>query len=224
MTESTTPEPVTIDVVSDVVCPWCFMGKRRLAAALAMRPDVPVEIRWRPFQLDPTIPPEGMDRLGYMTRKFGPEKIREIHTRLEEAGREIGIPFAFERIARSPNTLDAHRLVRWSQGPRQDAVVEALFSAYFIEGQDISDRDLLIRIGAAHGLDAQVVRARLEDGTDRGAVQEEVATAVRIGVSGVPFFIFAGRFGVPGAQSSDVLAAAHDKARTAEPVEPTTMA
>ena len=218
MTEPTAPAPVTIDVISDVVCPWCYMGKRRLAAALALRPDIPVELRWRPFQLDPTIPPEGIDRVTYMARKFGPEKIREIHTRLEEAGREIGIPFDFDRITRSPNTLDAHRLVRWSQGPNQGAVVEALFSAYFVEGRDVSDRDLLVEIAAANGLDPQIIRARLEDGTDRGAVNEEVATAVRIGVSGVPFFIFAGRFGVPGAQSSEVLAAALDKARDAEPI------
>jgi predicted DsbA family dithiol-disulfide isomerase len=213
MTEPTNPAPLSIDVVSDVVCPWCYMGKRRLQAALDLRPGVAVEINWRPFQLDPTIPPEGIDRHLYMTRKFGPEKVAEIHGRLEGMGREIGIPFAFDRITRSPNTLDAHRLIRWAQGTgRQSDLVEALFSAYFVEGRDIGDRDLLVEIAGAHGLDPALIRRHLDDGTHVGDVREEIATAVRMGVSGVPFFIFAGRFAVPGAQSSEVLAAAIDKA------------
>ncbi|OYV32597.1 MAG: disulfide bond formation protein DsbA [Rhodospirillales bacterium 20-64-7] len=213
MSDEAEKGPLTIDVISDVVCPWCYMGSRRLKAALAARPNVPVEVRWRPFQLDPTIPPEGLDRHEYMARKFGPDRIAEIHLRLETAGREVGIPFAFDAIRRSPNTLDAHRLIRWAQGTgRQTEIVEALFHAYFAEGRDIGERTLLAEIAGAHGLDPDLVRVLLQDGSDEASVREEIATAVRMGVSGVPFFLFGGRFGVPGAQAVEVLTAAIDKA------------
>ena len=212
-------KPITIDVVSDVVCPWCYVGKRRLDAARALRPDQPVEVRWRPFQLDPTIPPEGIDRHDYMSRKFGPEKIAQIHAHLETIGAEVGIAFNFAAIKRSPNTLDAHRVIRWAQGTdQQSALKEALLSAYFTKGQDIGDRDLLCDIASAHGLDRAVIAKALADGTDAAAVQEEIATAVRMGVSGVPFFILAGRFAVSGAQASEALAAAIDKAASAEDI------
>ena len=205
---------VTIDVVSDVVCPWCYIGKRRLETAIE-RAGGTVEIHWRPFQLDPTIPAAGLDRQAYMSGKFGdPRKVDAIHSQLAETGREFGVDFAFERITRAPNTLDAHRLIRWAASTNaQGAVVEALFAAYFTEGRDVSNPKVLLEIAGRCGMDETLVHRLLASGSDRGDVREEMATAVRLGVSGVPFFIFAGRYAVPGAQSADVLAAAIAKTR-----------
>lgn len=207
--------PLTIDIVSDVVCPWCFIGKRKLERALARRPDVKVALRWRPFQLDPTIPAGGIDRRAYLENKFGSAgRVAQIHQRVEEAGREVGIAFAFDKIKRSPNTLDAHRLIRWAHAiERQNDIAEALFRLYFQDGVDVGDREILARIATAHGLDGDVVARLLADGADVQAVQQEIASAVRLGVSGVPFFIFDAKFAVPGAQNADVLVAAIDKAR-----------
>ena len=210
---------ITVDVVSDVVCPWCFVGKRKLEQALALVPELKVELNWRPFQLDPTIPEGGVSRRDYMTKKFGPEKIAAIHERLEGIGAEAGIPFAFDKIERSPNTLDAHRVIRWAQATgAQTALVERLFTLYFIEGADIGDRDVLARLAGEHGLDAKQIRAALDTNQHAVAVQQEIASAVRLGVSGVPFFILAGRFGVSGAQPPEVLADAIRKA-AAEPMQ-----
>ncbi|MDO9442240.1 MAG: DsbA family oxidoreductase [Beijerinckiaceae bacterium] len=200
------PAGLEIDVMSDVVCPWCFIGKRKLDAACAQFPDVAFDIRWRPFQLDPTIPPEGMKRLDYLTRKFGADRLASFHDRISEAGAEAGIAFAFDAITRSPNTLDAHRLIRWSHARnRQHELVDRLFRLYFIEGQDLGDRDLLVSVADEFGLDGSLVRRLLDDGTDVGSVREEIATAARMGVSGVPFFIFGGKLAVSGAQPEDVL-------------------
>jgi predicted DsbA family dithiol-disulfide isomerase len=210
---------VTIDVISDVVCPWCYVGKRRLEAAISQSGQT-VEVHWRPFQLDPTIPAGGLDREAYLTGKFGSmKKVAAIHDQLTTIGAEVDIPFAFERITRSPNTLDAHRIIRWSASSNvQGAVVEALFRAYFVEGRDIGNRGVLAEIAAASGMDAAIVARLFAAGSDERDVREEIATAVRLGVSGVPFFILAGRYAVPGAQSPDVLAAAITKASEAEPV------
>jgi predicted DsbA family dithiol-disulfide isomerase len=210
---------ITIDVVSDVVCPWCFVGKRKLEQALALTPELTVELNWRPFQLDPTIPQGGIARRDYMAKKFGPEKIAAIHERLEGIGAEVGVAFAFDKIERSPNTLDAHRVIRWAQPHgAQTALVERLFELYFTEGGDIGDRDLLARLAGGHGLDAAQVRSALDTNQDCVAVQQEIASAVRLGVSGVPFFILAGRFGVSGAQPPEVLADAIRRA-AAEPIQ-----
>jgi len=210
---------ITIDVVSDVVCPWCFVGKRKLEQALALVPKLKVELNWRPFQLDPTIPQGGVSRREYMAKKFGPEKIATIHDRLKGVGAEAGIPFALDKIERSPNTLDAHRVIRWAQPHgAQTALVDRLFTLYFIEGADIGDRDLLAKVAGEHGLDAKAIRAALDTNQDAVAVQQEIASAVRLGVSGVPFFILAGRFGVSGAQPPEVLADAIRKA-AAEPMQ-----
>jgi predicted DsbA family dithiol-disulfide isomerase len=218
MTEtSTSPDAgatVTVDVVSDAVCPWCFVGKRNLAAALSLAPDAKVEVRWRPFQLDPTIPQGGMPRVEYLTRKFGPGGYGKMNQRLIDLGRERGIAFAFDRIERSPNTLDAHRLIRWAQpAGAQDAVVERLFQLYFEEGADIGDRNLLADVAAANGFDRAMALRMLESDTDKEAVQEEIATAQRMGVTGVPFFIFGGKYALSGAQPPEAIAAAIGKAR-----------
>jgi predicted DsbA family dithiol-disulfide isomerase len=210
---SGTPRRITIDVISDAVCPWCFVGKHNLDAAMTASHGVDIDVRWRPFQLDPTIPPGGMSRKDYLERKFGPGGGNRMHTRIEEMGRQTGIAFAFDRIARSPNTLVAHRLIRWARAAgTQAAVVERLFNIYFVEGGDIGDRDLLADVAAANGLDRADIRARLETDVDRAAVEEEIATAQRIGVNGVPFFIVDGRIGLSGAQPPQVIADAIAKA------------
>src|SRR5579863_9848567 len=209
-------EPLTIDVVSDVVCPWCYVGEKRLEAALAEEPQ-PVTLRWRPYQLDPTIPAGGLDRAEYMERKFGKSgRLQSVHDNLTRLGAELGVPFAFDKIKRSPNTLDAHRLIRWAfSAGVQGKVVDRLFKAYFAEGRDIGDRGVLIEIGAECGLEAKLVEKLLAENADVGLVREEIAEAQAIGVSGVPFFIFAGRLGVPGAQDVAVLRRAMAQARQA---------
>ena len=211
---STENGALTIDVVSDVVCPWCYLGKKRLERALALEPE-PIEVHWRPYQLDPSIPAGGLDRRAYLTNKFGNDgRIEAAHERLSALGAEEGIAFAFDRIARAPNTLDAHRLIRWAfLTGAQDKVVDRLFALYFEQGRDIGDRPLLIEAARECGMDAEVVEKLFADGADEDEVRAEIAEAQRLGVTGVPFFVFAQRFGVPGAQSPDVLSAAIDRAR-----------
>jgi predicted DsbA family dithiol-disulfide isomerase len=199
-------QKLEIDVISDVVCPWCYLGKRKLDAAMKQVEAFAYDVRWRPFQLDPTIPPEGIARSEYMSRKFGPEKIAAIHARLEEAGQEEGLAFAFDKITRSPNTLDAHRLIRWAQpSGKQSEIVERLFNLYFVEGQDIGDRDVLIDIAKQAGLDVELITRLFVESVDIVPVQEEMSTAARMGISGVPFFIFGGKYAVSGAQPVDAL-------------------
>ena len=204
-------DPLVIDVVSDVVCPWCFVGKRRLDAAL--RDSGAAEVRWRPFQLDPTIPPEGLDRQAYMRAKFGDgPRLGEVHQRLTELGKEAGIAFNFAAIQRSPNTLDAHRLIRFAdEAGMAEEVVERLFSAYFEQGRDIGDRAVLAEIGGDAGLSDVAARLETEEGV--ADVQADIEQAQRGGVQGVPFFIFASKYAVSGAQPAEVLAQAMQQAR-----------
>ena len=218
MTET---DVLTIDVVSDVVCPWCYLGEKRLEAALAEE-SRPVALRWRPYQLDPTIPEGGVDRAQYMERKFGRDgRLKSIHDQLVRLGAEVGVSFAFDRIERAPNTLDAHRLIRWA-GPAgvQWEVVDRLFRAYFVEGRDVGDRAVLLDVASASGLDAEVVAKLLAEGADAEAVKREIAEAQALGVTGVPFFIFAGRVGVPGAQDVALLRRATAQARAAMEEKP----
>jgi len=200
------PGPFIIDVVSDVICPWCFLGKRRLDAALAAL-DMDVFIRWRPYMLDPTIPPEGLDRQQYMLAKFGPEKLKTIHDPLVEAGNELGVPFNFDAITRTPNTLDAHRLIRWAHTvERQHETAERLFMAYWNEGLDVSDRDVLAKCAGESGINAQQIRELLDSEQDVEETKAEIQHATNIGVTGVPTFIFAQSYALVGAQSPEVLA------------------
>jgi predicted DsbA family dithiol-disulfide isomerase len=211
-------EPLTIDVVSDVVCPWCFLGKRRLDAAIRASDVAPIAVRWRPFQLDPSIPAEGTDRRAYMKAKFNDDaRLAAVHDRLTELGEVAGIAFAFDRIERAPNTLDAHRLIRsaYASG-KQDAVVDRLFRLYFEEGRDIGDRKQLIEVARACGLDAEIVARLYAADDDVDQVKAEIAQAQAVGVTGVPFFIFASRYGVPGAQDVEVLAQAIAQGRAAQ--------
>jgi len=202
--------PISIDVVSDVVCPWCYIGLKRLDAAMAQAQEVPVDVRWRPYQLDATIPPEGRDRKQYMLAKFGSEeKLREIHARVAEAGRSAGIDFAFDAIKVSPNTLDAHRLIRWSasaEGNRQTEVKKRLMQAYFEEGRNVGDRAVLVEIAREAGMDAAVVEALLASDADIAETRAEIETAQQMGVTGVPCYLLEGRYAVMGAQDPAVLA------------------
>ena len=209
-------EVLTIDIVSDVVCPWCYLGEKRLEQALAEEAG-PVAVRWRPYQLDPTIPAAGLDRAEYMEKKFGKSgRLQSAHDNLTRLGAEVGLPFAFDRIKRSPNTLDAHRLIRWAGSAGvQEKVVDRLFKAYFVEGRDIGERAVLIEIAGECGLDAKLIEELLADGADADLIKREIEQAQAMGVSGVPFFIFAGRVGVPGAQEPSVLRQAMARGRAA---------
>ncbi len=207
-------DSLTIDVISDVVCPWCYLGKRRLARAIDLVPELGIVVRWRPFRLDPTIPPEGIARADYLSRKFGSvEAVEESHRHLTERGREEGIDYRFDRIVRSPNTVDAHRLIRWSAAEGdQDDMVERLFAAYFSEGLDIGDPQVLAGLAGDVGFDAGAVANRLASDDDREEVVAEIENAYRIGVSGVPCFIVDRRVAVTGAHPSEVLVQAIEQA------------
>jgi predicted DsbA family dithiol-disulfide isomerase len=206
-------QPLQIDVVSDVVCPWCYLGKRRLEAAL--KQDGAAQIRWRPYQLDPSIPAAGLDRRAYMRAKFGDgSRLAEVHARLKALGAEVGVAFDFEAIQRAPNTLDAHRLIRFaSEAGLADAVTERLFADYFERGRDIGDRAVLAEIARDCGLGD--VTARLSSGEGADEVRQEIDEARQMGVEGVPFFVFASKYALSGAQSPAVFAEALAQARGA---------
>jgi predicted DsbA family dithiol-disulfide isomerase len=200
------PGPFIVDVVSDVICPWCFLGKRRLDAAIAML-DIEVFVRWRPFMLDPTIPPEGLDRQDYMLRKFGPERLKTIHGPLIAAGAELGVPYDFDAITRTPNTLDAHRLIRWAHtAGLQHEAAERLFMAYWSEGKDVGDRAVLAACAGEAGINAQQIRELLDSDQDVEETKAEIRHASDIGVTGVPTFFLAQRYALAGAQPPEVLA------------------
>lgn len=203
-------QSITVDVVSDVVCPWCYLGQKRLDRAIAATPEIDVTVDWRPYQLDPTIPPGGIDRQQYMLAKFGdPARIAQIHQRLVDLGAAEGIDFAFEAIRIAPNTLDAHRLIRWAGTAGdgvQDRVVRRLFRLNFEEGANIGDLAVLADAAAEAGMDDAVVRTLLPSGADVEAVKTEIATTSRMGITGVPCFLLEGRYAVMGAQDAEVIA------------------
>jgi len=201
---------LTIDIVSDVVCPWCFIGKRRLEAALELyrerNPQAsPPQIAYHPFELNPDLPREGIPRADYVAKKFGAHGY-SAKDRLADIGAQLGIPFEFDRIARQPNTLAAHALIECArrQGV-QGAVKEALMKAFFVDGRDLSDVATLADIGADAGLERKEAETCLDDEELRRAVADEEDKARKMGVQGVPFFIFNGRLAVEGAQPPEVL-------------------
>ncbi|WP_321341290.1 DsbA family oxidoreductase [Breoghania sp.] len=222
-------ETVVVDVISDIMCPWCFIGMKRLDEARAIA-QVPVTVRWRPFQLDPTLPREGKDRARYLTDKFGGEpRVEAILERISEAGHAAGIDFAFDRIKLSPNTLDCHRLIRWAfHDDAQEKLVSALFHAYFTEGADLTDHATLAAIAGDCGMDASLVAHLLATDTDVAATKAEIAAAQQIGVTGVPCFIVNGKYAVMGAQRSqdlaDIIAKAADEAKAEAEAEAQTLA
>jgi predicted DsbA family dithiol-disulfide isomerase len=208
------PNPVRIDVVSDVVCPWCFIGKKRLEKALAMTPGIPVEVHFRPYYLNDWIPLEGMAREEYLTTKFGsPEKYKGIAQRVTMAAAGEGLVYASDKISRQPNTRDAHRLIRWAdavgKGPQMK---QRLMDLYFTEGADLSDAEVLVQAAADVGLDPAQVRADLASDKDVADIAQEVQMAKDAGIEGVPMFIFGGKFAVSGAQSPEYLAQAISRA------------
>lgn len=210
-----------IDVISDVVCPWCYIGKKRLDAALAARPAIEADIRWRPYQLDPSIPPEGIDRQDYLLRKFGdPQKIVAMHQRISAQGIEDGIHFNFVGIYRSPNTFDAHRLIRWAGdvGLAHD-VAEALFDAYFTQARDIGDHAVLQEIAEQAGMRGDAVARLLASTEGKEEVTIEILQAQQMGIQGVPCFIFASKVAVQGAHPAETLVQALDEALQAMRME-----
>ncbi len=211
-------QPVRIDVVSDVVCPWCFIGKRRLEKALALRPGVAVEVHWRPYFLNDWIPREGMSREQYLTTKFGSsERYKGIAQRVTAAAAEEGLTYAADKMKRQPNTLDCHRLIRWAEGIGKAAEMkQKLMDLYFTQGADLTDRDTLVKAAADVGLDADTVRAALASDQDVAEVEQEAQSAKAAGIEGVPCFIFGGKFAVSGAQSPEYLADAIDRVAQAQ--------
>jgi predicted DsbA family dithiol-disulfide isomerase len=203
-----------VDIYSDVICPWCFVGKRRLGRAVAgLDERHAVRVTWHPFQLNPGMPPEGMDRKAYRSAKYGSwGRSRAMDAQVAAVGATEGIPFAHDRIARTPNTLDAHRLI-WFAGRRgrQDAIVEALFRGYFIEGRDLGDRRTLVAITGEAGLDPAAVGRFLDsdEGTAEIRTEEEIARAA--GITGVPLFVINGRHTISGAQRAELLLAALER-------------
>ena len=210
--------PLAIDVVSDVVCPWCYIGKRRLEAALTLweqaHPGDAPTVIWHPFELNPTMARAGMDRQQYLADKFGgPEQAKQIYARVEAAGAEVGIPFAFDRMQIQPNTTQAHRLVAWAMASgRQGDLVEALFRGYFLEQSDLTSDAVLAGIAASAGLDGEAALAFLATTEGVDEVRAEEAAAQRMGVSGVPFFVIDQRFGLSGAQPEREIVAALEEA------------
>jgi predicted DsbA family dithiol-disulfide isomerase len=203
-----------VEIYSDMVCPWCFIGKRRWEKAIETAGYAnQVQVTWRPFQLNPTMPKSGMDRRTYLEAKFGgAEARREIEERLAKAGVTDGIMFAFDRIARTPNTFEAHRLMWFAQQhKKQDDLAEGLFHAYFSEGRDIGDGQTLVDVAEEIGLDRDATRQFFASDQGVEVVREEEATGHGIGIQGVPYFVLNGTYAISGAQSPDIFASALQK-------------
>jgi predicted DsbA family dithiol-disulfide isomerase len=210
--------PVSIQIVSDVVCPWCFIGKRRLEQALAQRADLPVEVTWFPYQLSPDLPREGVDRREHYASIFGEERARQIMERMKDTGATDGIAFETPPGARAPNTLSAHVLLYWasrSAGVDQNALMEKLFSAHHERGEDIGSHHVLAGIASEVGMNPAEVLKALQAGTDEDAVRSLIDQARQAGVQGVPFFIIDGQHGLSGAQPPETFLQLLDEIRAA---------
>jgi predicted DsbA family dithiol-disulfide isomerase len=210
-------QPVRIDVVSDVVCPWCFIGKHRLEAALKLRPDIPVEVHWRPYFLNDWIPREGISREQYLTTKFGSvDRYKAIAQRVSAAAAAEGLVYASEKMKRQPNTLDCHRLIHWAEVIGKAAEMkQKLMDQYFTQGADLTDRETLVKAAADVGLDANAVRWALATDKDVALIEQEAVSAKEAGIEGVPCFIFDGKFAVSGAQAPEYLAEAIERSANA---------
>ena len=215
-----TAAPLNIDIVSDVVCPWFYIGKRHVEQAISQwreqHPDAVVNVRWHPFQLNPDLPLEGTDRKGYLEAKFGgPQRAKEIYARVSAAGRNAGLELNFDGILKQPNTLAAHALIAYAQtadeGVHADAVAERLFKAYFVDGEFIGDLDVLVAIAAECGLDAEATRAVLSERTTLDQIAAQDVNVRQQGITGVPYFIFNRKVALSGAQPAEVLLDAMEK-------------
>lgn len=199
-------DQVKLDIMSDPICPWCYIGKAHLDRALEARPDHPFVIEWHPFQLNPTMPTDGMDRRAYLEGKFGGEEgARRAYAPVVEHAKKAGLNIDFEGMKRTPNTINAHRLIHWagSEG-KQTAAVSALFKAYFVDTRDIGDLDVLADIADGIDMDASVVRRLLESDADRQDIAARDAHSRQMGINSVPTFIVAGKHAVPGAQPPEL--------------------
>ena len=198
---------LSIEVVHDLVCPWCYLGLRRLLRTLRARPDIAFDLVWRPFLLNPDMPRAGMARADYVVRKFGgEERARRLYGSIADIGRAEGIMFRFERIRRTPSSIDAHRMVRWAQDyGRGSDMVEALFSAHFTDGRDIGDAQVLVAVAAACGMDPVAAQTFLFTDLHTDAVHAENLRAHRLGINGVPCFVMGGRHAIAGAQEPEVI-------------------
>ena len=196
-----------IDIFSDPICPWCFIGKKRLDAARELRPGITLDVRWRAFQLNPDMPSAGMDRQTYLNVKFGgAERAQELYGHIKRVGEDVGIPFRFDDIPRTPNTLDAHRLIRHAQQPdidKAEPLVEALFDAYFLNSRDIGDFGVLSDIADSVGLPGDEARRLLESTDYADEIKAEDSYARRMGIGGVPCFIVNGKYALSGAQEPE---------------------
>lgn len=203
-----------LDIISDPVCPWCYVGKKRMEIAIAARPAMQIDLAYRVFQLNPDMPREGMDRKEHMRRKFGEAKAPSgMADALAAAGRELGIEFNFSLIQRTPNTVDAHRLIRWSHNAGLQAeLVENMFRRYFTDGDDIGDHSVLLDIARDTGLDTDIIGDLLARDSDMDLIREEDATARRIGIQGVPSYVIANKYLLVGAQEPEILGKALDTA------------
>jgi predicted DsbA family dithiol-disulfide isomerase len=208
-----TVDIMKIDIISDTICPWCFVGKRRLEAALAERPDLDIEIVWHPYQLNPATPKEGVDRKDYLREKFGTETYPEgMLGALAEAGESSGIAFKFNTMNRVPNTIDSHRVLHWArESGHQNALAEILFRRYFLDNEDIGDPETLIAAAVEAGMDGTTTRDRLSNDTDDDVVRAEAQHASQMGITGVPTFIVNNQYAVQGAQTSDVFLQVFEK-------------
>ncbi len=211
-----------IDIISDPICPWCYIGKTRLDRALEANPDHDIIIEWHPFQLNPTMPDEGMDRREYLETKFGgQEGAIKVYSQIDQAARDNGLDLNFAGIKRTPNTVDAHRLILWAgiEG-KQNAVVDRLFKAYFKEGRDISEHSVLVRIADAAGMDGEAIRKLLEGEADKEDIRDRDKKSRQSGVQGVPCFVIDNHYVVNGAQPTEmwdnVIKEITEKAKAAE--------
>ncbi len=203
-----------LDIISDPVCPWCYVGKKRMEIAIAARPEMQIDLAYRVFQLNPDMPREGMDRKEHLRQKFGESKgPSPVIDALVQAGRELDIEFNFSGIARMPNTLDAHRLIRWSHSAGcQSELVDIIFRRYFTYGDDIGDHSVLLDIAREAGMDTDIIGDLLTRGADIDLIREEDATARRIGIQGVPSYVIANKYLLVGAQEPEILLKALDTA------------
>ena len=195
-----------IDIISDPICPWCYIGKTRLDRALELNPTHNFIIEWHPFQLNPTMPKDGMDRREYLEAKFGGQKEAiEVYSNIDKTAAETGLSLNFGGIKRTPNTIDAHRLIHWAgiEG-RQNSIIDRLFKAYFQEGRDISEHSVLTRIASAAGMDQDVVRSLLKSDADKEDIKARDTDARKRGIQGVPAFVVANEYVIQGAQTIDI--------------------
>lgn len=196
---------ITLDIISDPICPWCYIGKANFEKAVEAKGYQPFDIFWRPFQLNPDMPKGGMDRRQYLEAKFGAERAETFYKQIEDHAKGAGLDVRFDLIERTPNTFDAHRLIRWSRSTgMQNAVVNQLFVRYFERGEDLGDRDLLLDVAESVGMERAVVKQLYDNDADRELLETEESTAREIGVNGVPTFIVANKHVVTGAQPPDL--------------------